>query len=1181
MRMKRLFAVFSICLILFTGVLHVYAEELPAETGQTADADESVELSEYESAESADTSPAAEPEDESADEATDTSPAAEPEDEPADESADTSPAAESEEESADEATDTSPVETEEPADEADFPVYEADPSSAKGAYEYAVLGENNILTFFESDYVYDDFEVGTCIDNMGKMYQGVICSVTNDFRAYKLEAALNVDINYIRVADGSTIDSMTSMSMWFWALDELRVFSSAYGYDTSHVTDMSFMFGNCIALESADLSGFDTSNVEYMNNMFQKCESLIDVNVNSLDTSSVLTMTEMFDSCSSLVNLDLSELDTSSLTEMESMLDSCKALKYLYLDGFDTSNVYKFDNVFYGCESLEYVDLSSFNTEIAYSFKNMFRGCSSMTELNLSSFYTPYALDMSYMFWGCTSLEMLDIEYFDTSREPSMEGMFGTLPTAAATTCPSLRLVYLGSKLTYWDPAGALPSLANWEKGSRIKSSAELCEEYPANAEDWSGFWRLAIDYNEYAVLTSGGGLTFIESPYSYTEYEPKIIMDIYHNVYAGMCCKVTDDFRASELQTIADTEIKSVMIAPGSEIDHMTKMDSWFSDLTSLTYFAGNGFHTENVTSMNGLFEGCSALEEVDITSMDTSNVKDMGAMFSGCSSLDHISLYYSNTSNVEFMYQMFQGCSSLTTLDLSRMDTGAAHNFVGMFAGCTSLIELDLSSFNTQSVTMLSGMFDNCTSLERVDLSSFDTQDVWTYSYMFDSCVSLKELDLSGFDTTNANNMNCMFADCTSLTELDLSTWETPNLQDTASMFSGCTSLKKLDISNFDTSSVENMVDMFGPAVGTATGVLSKLTSVKIGPKFTTWPVNAALPDLGTWTNGTLEKTAAELCAEYPANAADWAGTWQLKSEAAPSNITSTSVNFSGKLYLNTYILPSDEVKEDPGAYVRVTFNGVTTDHNVQKLMSSDTTYDSQGRIRVGQEVKAAMMHDVMTLQLFNGQGEAMPLTYKNQVDVTDGFNYTVVEYLRGRLASSNPKMVRLAKEAELYGIAVQVKFGYKLNQLTKEDVAAVKAEAAQTTIPSDYAEVKTGTLPDGITKQTSTVMFEADNTLRLYFYFDDTNLSKYTFKIDGETVKAKKLESGKYYIEKKNIASGELSTPYTFSVTDGKKTYTVRESALSYAYGRQEKSTDESMRDLAKLLYQYSQAADAYFK
>ena len=108
----------------------------------------------------------------------------------------------------------------------------------------------------------------------------------------------------------------------------------------------------------------------------------------------------------------------------------------------------------------------------------------------------------------------------------------------------------------------------------------------------------------------------------------------------------------------------------------------------------------------------------------------------------------------------------------------------------------------------------------------------------------------------------------------------------------------------------------------------------------------------------------------------------------------------------------------------------------------------------------------------------------------------------------------------------------------------------------------------------------MFESDNTLRMYYYFDDANLSKYTFKINGKSVSAKKLESGKYYIEQKNIASGLLSTVYTFSVSDGKNTYTVKSSVLSYAYSRQEKSSDANVKNMVKLLYLYSQAADAYF-
>ena len=43
------------------------------------------------------------------------------------------------------------------------------------------------------------------------------------------------------------------------------------GWDTSNVTDMSYMFSNCQYLESLDLSGWDISNVEDVHWMFFKC----------------------------------------------------------------------------------------------------------------------------------------------------------------------------------------------------------------------------------------------------------------------------------------------------------------------------------------------------------------------------------------------------------------------------------------------------------------------------------------------------------------------------------------------------------------------------------------------------------------------------------------------------------------------------------------------------------------------------------------------------------------------------------------------------------------------------------------------------------------------------------------------------------------------------------------------
>ena len=299
------------------------------------------------------------------------------------------------------------------------------------------------------------------------------------------------------------------------------------------------------------------------------------------------------------------------------------------------------------------------------------------------------------------------------------------------------------------------------------------------------------------------------------------------------------------------------------------------------------------------------------------------------------------------------------------------------------------------------------------------------------------------------------------------------------------------------------------------------------------------------------------------------------------AVSNITSTSVTFEGSLKLNAYINLTNELKADPDAYIRLTFNGVTAEYRVADLVKD---LDSLGRVKVTQEVLAAMMNDVMTLEIFNGKGEKQDVTYKENAVEDNSFEFTVTDYLDGRITGgTTPEMRELARVTELSGTAVQVYFGYEASDLTAEKIAEMKAEAAKITIPDSYKEVKTGDLPAGISKQSTTVKFEADNTLRIYFYFADADLNKYTFTLDGAAVKVEKdmdSSASRYYVEIANIPSGELSKVYTVSVTDGTNTYTTKASALSYAYGRQENSTNPDMKNLAKLLYLYSQAAEAYF-
>ena len=130
------------------------------------------------------------------------------------------------------------------------------------------------------------------------------------------------------------------------------------GFDTSNVTGMNYMFKNCGSLTSLDLSGFDTSNVTSMIDMFNYCGSLTSLDLSGFDTSNTVSMMEMFSNCSALTSLDLSGFDTSSVTNMSYMFSNCRALTSLDLSGFDTSNVTNMIDMFHACLNLRIIDIS-------------------------------------------------------------------------------------------------------------------------------------------------------------------------------------------------------------------------------------------------------------------------------------------------------------------------------------------------------------------------------------------------------------------------------------------------------------------------------------------------------------------------------------------------------------------------------------------------------------------------------------------------------------------------------------------------------------------------------------------------------------------------------------------------------------------------------------------------------
>ena len=91
------------------------------------------------------------------------------------------------------------------------------------------------------------------------------------------------------------------------------MFYSSYGltslelgnFDTSQVTDMSWMFYGCRNLTSLDLSNFKTDQVTDMSWMFYGCRNLISLNLSNFNTSKVKNMSSMFSVCERLTQLDM------------------------------------------------------------------------------------------------------------------------------------------------------------------------------------------------------------------------------------------------------------------------------------------------------------------------------------------------------------------------------------------------------------------------------------------------------------------------------------------------------------------------------------------------------------------------------------------------------------------------------------------------------------------------------------------------------------------------------------------------------------------------------------------------------------------------------------------------------------------------------------------------------------
>ena len=219
---------------------------------------------------------------------------------------------------------------------------------------------------------------------------------------------------------------VTNMSFMFFNMSNLTTLNLS-NFDTSKVTNMSYMFQDVSKLTTLNLSNFDTSKVTNMNSMFAGMSNLATLNLSNLDTSKVTNMSGMFFDVSKLTTLNLSSFDTSKVTDMNRMFTAMRGLTTLDLSNFNTSKVTDMSGMFFSMSNLTTLNLSSFDTSKVTDMNSMFVGLSNLTTLSLSNFDTSKVTDMNSMFSGMRSLTTLNLSNFDTSKVTNMGGMFSEM----------------------------------------------------------------------------------------------------------------------------------------------------------------------------------------------------------------------------------------------------------------------------------------------------------------------------------------------------------------------------------------------------------------------------------------------------------------------------------------------------------------------------------------------------------------------------------------------------------------------------------------------------------------------------------------------------------------------------------------------------------------------------------
>ena len=150
-------------------------------------------------------------------------------------------------------------------------------------------------------------------------------------------------------------------------------------WNVNNVTNMKYMFFECINFTGKGLEKWDVSKVEDMFNMFYACEKFTGKSIENWNVSNVTNMYYMFGDCYNF-NCDLSKWNVSNVKNMSRMFYGCKKFEGKGLENWNVSNVTNMENMFVNCTNLN-CDFSNWDVNNVDNMQFMFYNCNSLKNI--------------------------------------------------------------------------------------------------------------------------------------------------------------------------------------------------------------------------------------------------------------------------------------------------------------------------------------------------------------------------------------------------------------------------------------------------------------------------------------------------------------------------------------------------------------------------------------------------------------------------------------------------------------------------------------------------------------------------------------------------------------------------------------------------------------------------------